>query len=256
MSAFDAIEGILSDMDGVWCVGEAPVPGAADALAHIRSRGLPLRLVTNTTTRTAAELSAGLARMGLAFAPGEIINSPGAAARFLRARGRPTCHVLAAPSVRAEFAEFPAGGAPDWVVIGDIGEDWSYRVLNEAFRMVMDGAGMLAMHKGRYWQVADGLALDIGAFVTGLEYATGKEAVIAGKPSATMFRAALSDMGIDAGRAMMIGDDIHADIGGAQRAGIRAVLVRTGKHREALVARSGVTPDAVIDSIADISRLF
>jgi HAD superfamily hydrolase (TIGR01458 family) len=254
--AFAGTAGILSDMDGVWCVGDAPVPGAAAALASIRDRTLPLRLVTNTTTRTAAELAARLQRMGLAFAPQEIINAPGAAARYLRSLGCPYCHVIAAPAVRAEFAEFPASDRPDWVVLGDIGQAWTYSVLNEAFRMVMAGAGLLAMHKGRYWQVDDGLALDIGAFVSGLEYATGKEAVIAGKPSPTMFAAALRDLGVDAARALMIGDDIHADVAGAQRAGVRGVLVRTGKHREDLVARSGVVPDAVIDSIADLPRLL
>ncbi|MDH3196931.1 MAG: TIGR01458 family HAD-type hydrolase [Candidatus Krumholzibacteria bacterium] len=257
MSAvFAGIAGILSDMDGVWCVGAALVPGAAEALATIRDRALPIRLVTNTTTQTAAELAERLQRMGLAFAPEEIINAPGAAARYLRGLGRPSCHVIAAPSVRAEFAEFPASDRPDWVVLGDIGQAWTYGVLNEAFRMLMGGARLMAMHKGRYWQVDDGLALDIGAFVSGLEYATGKEAVIAGKPSATMFAAALRDLGVDAARALMIGDDIHADVAGAQRAGLRGVLVRTGKYREDVVRVSGVTADAVIDSIADLARLL
>lgn len=253
---FEGVDGILSDMDGVWCLGKTPVPGAAAALERIRDRALPIRLVTNTTTRTAAELAEGLQRMGLAFAPEEIINSAGAAVRYLRGLGRPPCHVIAAPSVRSQFAEFPASDRPDWVVIGDIGSAWTYDVLNEAFRMVMAGANLLAMHKGRYWQVEDGLAMDIGAFVVGLEYTTGKAAVIAGKPSPTMFAAALRDLGVDAARSLMVGDDIHADVAGAQRAGLRAVLVRTGKYREDLAARAGVTPDAVIDSIADLPSLL
>ncbi|MCH7548810.1 MAG: HAD-IA family hydrolase [Candidatus Krumholzibacteriota bacterium] len=105
-------------------------------------------------------------------------------------------------------------------------------------------------------QVEDGLALDIGAFVAGLEYATGKEAILVGKPNPLLFLSALSDLGVNPGDAIMVGDDINSDIGGAQAAGIRGVLVRTGKYRAELVAESGVEPDAVIDSVAQLCELI
>jgi len=124
--------------------------------------------------------------------------------------------------------------------------------LNDAFRVLVGGADLIAMHRGKYWQVADGLALDIGAFVAGLEYATGKTATLVGKPAPAMFRSALADMGLEPADVVMVGDDVYADVGGAQGAGIRGVLVETGKYREELVSRSGVTPDAVIASIAEL----
>lgn len=250
------VDGFLFDMDGVWFVGESAVPGAPRALERIRERCLPLRLVTNTTTRTREQLSGKLRDLGVEIRPDEIINSTQAALLYLKSQGTPSCHLLVADDIRPLFAAFPKSDTPDFVVIGDIGDAWSYDVLNRAFRMVMDGARVLALHKGRYWQVEDGLNLDIGAFVAGLEYATGGEAVVAGKPSPTMFEAALSDMGIEAQRAVMVGDDIHQDVGGAIAAGIRGILVRTGKYREALVAESGVTPDLVLDSVADLARLI
>ena len=54
----------------------------------------------------------------------------------------------------------------------------------------------------------------------------------------------------------MIGDDINSDVGGAQVAGLKAVLVRTGKYRQAYAEASAIKPDYVIDSIADLPALL
>jgi ribonucleotide monophosphatase NagD (HAD superfamily) len=100
------------------------------------------------------------------------------------------------------------------------------------------------------------LRLDIGPFVAGLEYATGKTADVAGKPSPAFFRSALEAAGVSADEAVMVGDDIRGDIGGAQQLGIGGVLVRTGKYREDDVAASGVTSDRVIYSVADLADVL
>ena len=253
---FDRIRGFLFDMDGVWFVGDTPVHRARDTLAHLRKRGIPMRFITNTTTRSLAQLEQKMHHLGLPVEREEIINSPQAAVLYLRAQGSPSCHLIVSENVKGNFAEFPTSGKPDYVVIGDVGDRWSYALLNEAFRMLMGGARLLAMHKGRYWQVKDGLRLDIGIFVAGLEYACGIEAVLVGKPAPLMFRSALEDLGLGAADAVMVGDDIRSDIGGAQAVGIPGVLVRTGKYREELAATADVRPDAIIDSVADLLELL
>jgi len=244
------LRGLLADMDGVWFVENQPVPGAADALARLRERGLPLRLITNTTTRTRAQLAEKMQRMGFVVAADEIVHAPAVAGRLLRERGVRAVKLVVADEIRGEFAGLTESDRPQVIVIGDIGERWNYRLMNELFRLVIDGAEIVALHRGRYWQVADGLAMDIGAFVAGLEYATGKTATVVGKPSPEMFRVALVDLGLPAGDVCMIGDDIHHDVAGAQAAGIRGVLVKTGKYREALISASGVVPDLTVESIA------
>lgn len=249
---FGRVKGLLFDLDGVWFVGDALVPGAVDALEHVRRTGLPCRFVTNTTTKSVVTLAAKMNELGLGVDAAEIITAPRAAALYLRGHGHPTCHLLVADDVRAEFDPFPTSDRPDYVVVGDIGDRWSYDVMNDAFQKLVGGAELIALHKGRYWQVEGGLALDIGAFVAGLEYATGKEAVLVGKPAPTIFRSALADLGVGAGEAVMVGDDVHSDVGGARALGIAGVLVKTGKYRDDLVARSGVTPDLVIESVAEL----
>jgi ribonucleotide monophosphatase NagD (HAD superfamily) len=102
----------------------------------------------------------------------------------------------------------------------------------------------------------DGLALDAGPFVAAIEYATGHEALVVGKPSEAFFELVLRDMGIDAGEAAMVGDDVETDVGGAIDAGLGGLLVRTGKYREEFVARSGIEPTETLDSITDLPGLL
>ncbi len=87
-----------------------------------------------------------------------------------------------------------------------------------------------------------------------MEYAADIEAQIVGKPATPFFAAALADMGLERGEVLMVGDDIDADIGGARRAGIRAVQVRTGKYDAHHAGRH--RPDALIDSIADLGEII
>jgi HAD superfamily hydrolase (TIGR01458 family) len=246
------VRGILADMDGVWCIGDEPIPGAAPALARIRQRDIPLRIISNTTTSTREQLAAKMRRMGMPVEPREIISAPRVAAQWLRNHGTRTARLLVRDEIRGEFEGIAESAHPEVIVIGDIGEAWTYPLMNGLFHQVMEGAGILALHRGRYWQVAEGLKLDIGAFVAGLEYATGVSATVLGKPSSEMFATALQDLALPADDVVMIGDDIHQDVGGAQALGIRGVLVKTGKYRPAIAA-GGVAPDLVLDSIATLA---
>ena len=117
------------------------------------------------------------------------------------------------------------------MVIGDLGEGWSYSALNRALRLLMSDPAipLVALGMTRYWRAEDGLRLDAGAFVRALEYAAGRTAVVVGKPDRTFYGAAVEALHLPADQVVMIGDDIHTDIEGAQLAGLTGVLVRTGK---------------------------
>jgi HAD superfamily hydrolase (TIGR01458 family) len=166
---------------------------------------------------------------------------------------------------KKDFAEFTqTENSPDYVVIGDLqigrpqlavgtvdtSAGWSYDLLNKIFNLLITGSKLIALHKGKFWQTDQGLTLDIGIFVAGLEYVTGQKATVIGKPSKTFFRMALKDLGVPASKAAMIGDDLDNDIAGAQAAGMKTILVKTGKYREELVKKSKVRADIVIDSLA------
>ena len=160
-------------------------------------------------------------------------------------------------SVKSDFAEFEQSDTnPDVVVIGDIGDRWNYEVMNRVFKMLNNGAELIALHKGKYWQAEGDLQLDIGAFVSGLEYASGKSATVVGKPSSSFFKLALAELELPAEQIIMVGDDIDSDIGGAKNEGLRGILVKTGKYRQELVEDSDVKPDRVINSVADLAEIL
>ncbi|OAD54120.1 Haloacid dehalogenase-like hydrolase domain-containing protein 2 [Eufriesea mexicana] len=115
------------------------------------------------------------------------------------------------------------------VVIGLAPDKFHYEELTKAFRLLLDGASLIAIHKGRYYKRSDGLALGPGAFIAGLEYSANIKAEVVGKPTAEFFKAALGNISPE--EAIMIGDDVKDDVAGAQAIGMRGLLVQTGKYR-------------------------
>ena len=251
------LQALLLDLDGVLYVGDELIPGARETVAALRSRGLALRFVTNTTVHPRARVLESLQRLGFAVEPHELATPAALAVAHCRRRGHRRVALLMADAVKEDFAELEeAGGDVDAVVVGDLGSRFDYAVLDRAFRQLMDGAELVALQKNRYWRTPDGLSLDVGPFVAALEFAAGTRAIVVGKPSSDFFESVLVGLSVDARRAAMIGDDVESDIGGAQAAGLRGILVRTGKYRAEAVEASGITPTATVDSIADVPGLL
>jgi HAD superfamily hydrolase (TIGR01458 family) len=247
---------ILLDVDGVLHVSGEPIPGAADAVERLRKAGHRLRFVTNSTTRSRAELAGELRTMGIALADEELQTTAHAAARLLAGR-RVLALTMPALVPDLEGIELVGEGA-DAVLMGGADEGpesnrvFSYMNLARAFAELQGGADLFALHKNAWWQTARGPLLDTGAFVAGLEYAADVEATVIGKPSAAYFDAALAALDAEPGLTWMVGDDLDADVAGARACGLRTVLVRTGKFRPDAVERSGVVPDGIVSSIAQL----
>lgn len=253
------VDAVLIDLDGVLYVGDAPVPGAVEALERLRDEGIPFRCVTNTTRHSRWSVAARLRDLGFAIPEAWCFTPAMAAVRRLGEEGVSACHLIATGDVHRDFEEAGVrltGGEMPYVVVGDAGDRWTYGSMNRAFRLLVDGARLLALERDRYWRDADGLSLSAGPFVAALEYAAGVTAQVVGKPSPAFFRLALADLGVPAERAVMVGDDVATDIGGAQAAGLAAILVRTGKFRPDALAASPAVPDRVLGSIADLPALL
>lgn len=251
------ITGVLLDLDGVLYVGDTPLPGAIAAVAHLRDAGLRLAFLTNTTRTPHRLLLKKLAAMGLPLAPEELITPAAAARAWIAARGlRP--HLVVHPALEEDFAGLPAGSEGEAVVIGDAGDRFTYAALNRAFRVLEDGAPLLALANNRAFRDRDGgLSLDAGPFVQALAYATRREPVVLGKPAVDFFAAALATIGCAAHEAVMIGDDVESDVGGAMAAGLGGVLVRTGKYQPGAEARIDPPPSAICDDLpAVVERLL
>lgn len=254
---------LLIDLDGTLYTDAGPIPGAVDAIARLRRGGPPFRFVTNTTRRSRRGLVQRLKGYGFEVGPEEVYTSVLAGVWVLRQRGIRRVAPFVTREAMEDLAEFelvggtsgsPASSAPPAaVLIGDLGDEWSHALLNQAFRYVLDGAFLLAFQRDRYWLGKTGLELDAGSYVAALEYATNTRATVSGKPSPGFYLGALNEMGVPASSAAaMVGDDLWADIAGAQAAGLQGWLVRTGKFRQDVLERSGVKPDRILDSAAAI----
>ncbi|MGC3990139.1 MAG: TIGR01458 family HAD-type hydrolase [Chthoniobacteraceae bacterium] len=253
----ERIAGFLIDLDGTVFEGDTLIPGAADALVVLAQKGIPYRLVTNTTSKPLSAIMEKLRRAGLALPREHVFSAPVIAREYCLQQGYTRCFPLLKQSLLEDLSgiEF-VETAPEAVLIGDMGDDLTYAMLNQAFRCLLDGAAFVTMARNRYFKGRDGLCLDVGSIVAALEYATQREATLLGKPAAEFFLPALQSMGITAAQAAMIGDDLEADVAGAQAAGIAGILVRTGKFRPEQLQAGAFTPDRVLDSMADLPPLL
>ncbi|HWQ01068.1 MAG TPA: TIGR01458 family HAD-type hydrolase [Gaiellaceae bacterium] len=244
---------ILLDVEGVLHVSGEAIPGAPEAVAELRRAGHRLRFVTNNTTRARATLADELRRGGFELDDSELQTTASAAAHALAGR-RVLALVMAALVPDLDGIELVGDGA-EAVLLGgadetdETGRVFSYMNLARAFGELELGAELYCLHKNTWWQTLRGPMLDTGAFVAGLEYASGVEATVLGKPSPAYFEAALEALDGEPELTWMVGDDLESDIAGAQRFGLKTVLVRTGKFRPDQLERSTVVPDAVVSSI-------
>ena len=255
----DEIEGVLLDIDGVLAVSWEPLPGATQTVDRLRSNGVPFRLITNTTTKTRADLATTLRDAGFDVRDDELITAVAATAQYLRAHHpNARCFVLSDGDASADLEGVELTGVDDAevIVLGGASEDFTYPTMNRIFGRLMGGASLVGMHRNLYWRTSEGLELDAGAYIAGLEVASGREAVICGKPSAPYFDAALEMLRVPRERTIMVGDDIVNDVRGAQLLGIRGVLVRTGKFLPEDLAKVPEPPDHVLETIAGLPDLL
>jgi HAD superfamily hydrolase (TIGR01458 family) len=249
------IQAILLDLDGVLYVGNQPVPAAGETVQQLMDSGFQIAGITNTTTQPLRAIAEKLDAMSIPIRQNNIY-TPAAVAR--RVIGSQTAALFIRDALLEDFSDIKIDDEhPDFVLMGDIGgEGYPPEILRRIFELVMNGAQVLALHKNRFWQREDGLHLDLGVFVAAVEYASNKPARILGKPSTDFFLGICNAMKVSAQDAIMVGDDVESDIGGAQQAGLATVLVKTGKYREEFVRQTGIRADYVISTVKDLPMLL
>ena len=247
----------LIDLDGTLYLKNEPYPKAVQTVRYLRQEGYQIRFLTNITAKTPKMLHEQMRALGFDVYESEIFNASYACLLYLRSQPRARCHFMVDDFVKTFFDEIPTdSNSPDFVVVGDYGHRLNFSSLNHAFRLLMSGAELIALQKSPYWISPEGVCLDCGAFVTLLEYASNKTAKIMGKPSELFFKIALDDLKLATSEVIVVGDDITTDILGAERMGLRSVLVRTGKFQPNQLKNPIVKPTWVVDSISNLLQMF
>lgn len=252
------VEGVLFDIDGVLVTSWKPVPGAVEALAEVRRRGGVRAFLTNTTSRTCDEIAAALGAAGFDVRPEEIVTAARLTTEYLRSTypGEPVL-LLNHGDIRADMPDVEFDDVdPRVVVIGGAGPEFTHEALSRVLDLMVSGVPVVAMHRALMWSESDGLRLDAGAYLPGLEDASGSRIVSVGKPSLAGFLTAAELMGADPASTVMVGDDFRSDVLPAQRVGMTGVLVRTGKFRQPVLDLAVDRPDHILDSVADLPTLL
>jgi HAD superfamily hydrolase (TIGR01458 family) len=250
---------LLLDIDGVLTVSWRPLPGAVETVQWLRDQGISFGLVTNTSSRPRREIAAVLNEAGMDVSDAEIFTAVSSAARFLSERyPGARCLVVNEGPLEEDLVGIEVAGpaSPDVVLLGGAGASVGYRELDRVFKLASAGIPVVALHRNLRFETAEGPALDMGAFIVGLEAAAGVEISVVGKPAAAFFEGALRELGAEANDAMIVGDDIDSDVRGGQSVGLTGVLVKSGKFRPRDLETEGPRPDHVIDDVRQLPGLW
>ena len=253
------ISALLIDLDGTIYSQGKVYPGVYYAIDYLRRRNIPFRYITNTTGRNRQQLAVLLASLGIHCTVEDIVFAPQAAARYCKKKGYQ--RIWLATRNDALDSEFNGmeltRHEPQAVVLGDLGKYFTYARMNGLFGALLEGAELIAMQKGRYWHTEEyGPTLDLGPYVTALEYATATEATVVGKPAKAFFELALDGWDFPKSTIAVVGDSIENDLQGASGAGLKSIMVRTGVYDKKLAAKTKQKAGWTIDSIADLPALL
>lgn len=252
------LTGILFDMDGVLYQGDSAIAGAAEVIQWCQQTNIPFLFLTNTTSRPRTALQEKLYKLNIHVELKQLLTPAVAASHWLQQYCQGPIALFVPQATQEEFQtleiiDWHSAESVGAIVMGDLGEAWDFNTLNSAFQLLMRSpqGHLVALGLTRYWQAGEDLQLDVGPFVKALEYASGLNAIVMGKPAPAFFETALRLLNLHAHEVIMIGDDIRGDIDAAQQCAIAGILVRTGKYRPRDLEQD-ITPHAVLDSIADL----
>ncbi len=245
----------LLDMDGTFYLGDRLLPGSLDFMRYLGSSGRDYLFLTNNSSRSAVYYAEKLTAMGWPSAPGDILTSGEAAARWLvRQKSGARVFLLGTPDLEAEFAAHGlilTADAPDYVVLG-FDKTLTYDKLATACRLIRGGVPFVATHPDLNCPTEDGFIPDCGAIIEAIVAATGVRPHIIGKPQPEIINAVFAKKNIPPAAAAIVGDRLYTDIATGKNAGIASILVLSGETKAADLAAATVAPDFVF---ADLGTL-
>jgi len=257
---FNKIKGILTDIDGTLYFKGASIPRAIDVVSKLREKGLKFLFFTNTDSKSPKTVLKTLQNYGFMIEEDEVFTPIIALKEFLSKYPTKKSYFVTTTEVEKEFQDYPrieGSEIPEFVIIGDFHDNWDVNRLNEAFKFVLKGAKLLGTQGNWYFLDRKGEpVIDTGSFVHMIAKAANVEPIIFGKPSKEYFLQALKKIKLRPGEVLVVGDDIESDIQGAKNAGIKGILVRTGKGQFFESSKSQIDPFKIIDSFSSLIEFF
>lgn len=242
---------LLIDFDGVLKLGNLPAPDVKEFFHFISEHQIPACILSNSTLRTGVMVKEFFAEHNIELKI-PAITAFDATLSFVT-KNYSRVQVYCRDYLIHHFEGMIDEKNPEAIVIGDIEDKWNYEILNDIFKKVFAGADLIAMHKNKYWNPHGELLIDAGAFITGIEFASGREAILIGKPSSLYFKEALEKINCKIENGFfMLGDDVENDIKAAQDSGGKGILIYTGKTKFPLNSSISYKPDFEAKSLNEI----
>jgi HAD superfamily hydrolase (TIGR01458 family) len=243
------IRGIIFDIDGVLTFQGKTYPGAIETINHLRSEGLMMRFLTNSTLKSQRSCAAKLRNAGFEISDQEALTASFLTAAYLHTINPRSIYLMLEREGVDEFVNFLKDDEePEFVVVGDNRSKFDFDHLNKATKLLKSGAKLIGMTSEILDTSMGDLELNVGAWVRLLELASGVEATFIGKPCPFAYSLTLQSMALEKNQVLVVGDRMNTDIFGAVEYGIRSVLVKSGEYMPGDLD-GPVHPDFVIDRI-------
>ena len=250
------IRGVIFDIDGVLEYQGDVYPHAVDTIQRLRSCGLTVRFLTNSTLKSRASCTRILREKGFTVFDHEVLTASYITATYLKFLHPRSCWIMLDGEGRDEFQDFEQDYEnPEYIVIGDNRSCFDFDHLNKALRLLLKGARLIGMQSELIDTSMGKAELNVGSWVEMLELASGVRAIYTGKPNSFAFELALQSMVLGNKQVVMIGDRLTSDVMGASKIGLQTVLIKTGEFRPSDL-KNDVQPDFIINSIQDIPDII
>ena len=246
------IRAVIFDIDGVLEYQGKVFPGAVETLEQLRSRGIAVRFLTNSTLKSRASCAEKLRSRGFAADEQEVFTASYTTAQYLHEQKALSIWLMLEREGVDEFADFTHDEEyPEYVVVGDNRSRFDFDHLNRALRLLSGGAKLVGMSNELIDASMGALELNVGSWVGMLERASGKPAVYIGKPFSYGFQLAVKDLFCQPDEVLVVGDRLSTDVQGAVNCGMRSVLVKTGEFKPSHL-QLPVKPDWILEGVGDL----
>jgi len=255
-------QGIVFDVDGTVVRETEPIAGAAAGLDAVADAGLDRVFCSNNPTARPAAYEERFADAGFAVDASEVVTAGTITTEYLQAEhAGDRLFVVGEDGLREQLVDAGLSLTTDpqaaAVVVGSIATAFGYETLSETIIAIDDDTPFVGTDPDTVIPQDGPDRPGSGAIINAMEGVIDRSVdVICGKPSAYARETVRSHLGVPAEDCLVVGDRLNTDIQLGEAAGMTTVLVTTGVSDRATVAASSVTPDYVVDSLADLGDIL
>ncbi|URN93938.1 MAG: TIGR01457 family HAD-type hydrolase [Candidatus Pristimantibacillus lignocellulolyticus] len=256
---------LLIDLDGTMYHGDSPIEGASQLITYLQEHNWLYRFVTNNSSATPEQVSDRLNAMGIFAKPEHICTSAQATAHYITEQNspqKPKVFMIGEHGLRTALED--AGieitdENPDYVVQG-IDKSFNYEKATKAITLIRAGATSIMTNPDLLLPANGGLIPGAGSIGAMLQASSGKQPIVIGKPSSILVQYALSQLGVEAHEALVVGDNMSTDIAAGVHSGCGTVLLYTGltnaNNKSYYTEQAGCDAEYIFETIQDFQRFL